>query len=47
MVWSGVPCEVFIVEGVGSEAAVEDTDKPVREGAQSSVVGGPRARCRS
>jgi hypothetical protein len=28
------------VEGVGSKAAMEDVDEPVREGPQSLVVGG-------
>jgi hypothetical protein len=35
-----VPCQVLVVGGVGSRAAVEDADEPVCEGAQSLVVGG-------
>jgi hypothetical protein len=40
IVWFGVPCAVLVVQGLGSQAAVEDADEPVREGAQSLVVGG-------
>ena len=39
-VWFGVPGEVFVVEGVVAQAAVEDADEPVREGAEGLVVGG-------
>jgi hypothetical protein len=35
-----VPGEVFVVAGVAAEAAVEDADQPVREGAEGLVVGG-------
>jgi hypothetical protein len=35
-----VPGVVFVVEGVGSQAAVEDADEPVREGSEGLVVGG-------
>src|SRR5918995_2823639 len=38
-VWSGVPGVVLVVEGVSSQAAVEDADKPVREGSQGLIVG--------
>jgi hypothetical protein len=43
---SGSVCrgEVFVVEGVGSQAAVEDADEPVREGSESLVVGPPTAQ---
>jgi hypothetical protein len=35
-----VPGEVFVVEGVALQAAVEDADEPVGEGAQRLLVGG-------
>ena len=34
-----MPGEVLVVEGVGSQAALEDADEPVREGAQCPVEG--------
>jgi hypothetical protein len=40
VVWLAVPGEVFVVEGVALQAAVEDADEPVGEGAQRLVVGG-------
>ena len=39
-VWFAVPGEVLVVEGVASQAAVEDTDEPVRGGSEGLVVGG-------
>ena len=36
----GVPGPVFVVEGVGAQAAVEDADEPVRDGAKGLVVSG-------
>ena len=35
-----MPGEVLVVDGCGSQAAVEDADEPVREGAEGLVVGG-------
>ena len=35
-----MPGEVLVVEGVASQAAVEDADEPVGEGAERLVVGG-------
>ena len=35
-----MPGEVLVVEGVASQAAVEDADEPVREGSEGLVVGG-------
>ena len=37
---SGVPGPVFVIEGVGSQTAVEDADESVGEGAEGLVVGG-------
>jgi hypothetical protein len=38
---SGVPGSVLLVEGLGSQAAVQDADQPVRNGTEGLVVGGP------
>jgi hypothetical protein len=35
-----VPGEVLVIAGVASQAAVEDANEPVREGAEGLVVGG-------
>jgi hypothetical protein len=39
LVWFAVPGEVLVVRGVGSQAAVEDANEPVRESAEGLVVG--------
>ena len=39
-----MPGEVFVVEGVGSKAAMVDVDEPVREGPQSLGSGWLRER---
>ena len=38
-VWFAVPGEALVVGGVASQAAVEDADEPVGEGAEGLVVG--------
>ena len=35
-----MPGEVLVVEGVASQAAVEDADEPVRKGSEGLVVRG-------